>query len=179
MAMREAAAWRDPARTIDRGGWCWASEWRIPAPTDAVWEALSHPEQWPEWWPYVARVEKLARDDTGRRGEKYRFVWRTRLPYCVRFDSETFRIQRPNLIAARATGRLRALGVWRLSAEDTRDPRAPVTRVEYEWRIHAVSGWMRLTAPLLAPVFKWNHDAVMAAGQIGLQRYLSRSGDRP
>jgi len=32
--------------------------------------------------------------------------------------------------------------------------------------------WMNLLAPLLAPVFAWNHDQVMAEGGRGLARHL-------
>jgi hypothetical protein len=31
---------------------------------------------------------------------------------------------------------------------------------------------MRWLAPLLAPVFRWNHDGVMRAGEAGLRRLL-------
>jgi len=32
--------------------------------------------------------------------------------------------------------------------------------------------WMRLLAPLLAPLFRWNHDRVMRTGCVGLARPL-------
>jgi hypothetical protein len=32
---------------------------------------------------------------------------------------------------------------------------------------------MRRLKPLMAPVFRWNHDAVMRAGTVGLARYLN------
>jgi hypothetical protein len=32
--------------------------------------------------------------------------------------------------------------------------------------------WMNALAPLLAPVFAWNHDQVMAEGGRGLARHL-------
>jgi hypothetical protein len=31
---------------------------------------------------------------------------------------------------------------------------------------------MRVLSPLMAPVFRWNHNGVMAAGEQGLRRYL-------
>jgi hypothetical protein len=32
--------------------------------------------------------------------------------------------------------------------------------------------WMRRLKPLMAPVFRWNHKAVMRAGAVGLAHYL-------
>ena len=36
------------------------SHWRIPAAREAVWEALKHPVEWPQWWPFVRAVDELA-----------------------------------------------------------------------------------------------------------------------
>jgi hypothetical protein len=48
--------------------------------------------------------------------------------------------------------------------------------VTYVWRVQLRQRWMRLLAPLLAPVFRWNHDAVMRAGEAGLRRHLGCAG---
>ena len=61
-------------------------------------------------------------------------------------------------------------GVWRLREGDGG------TGVEYTWRVGLDKGWMRALAPLLRPVFAWNHNAVMAAGEDGLRRLLRRPG---
>jgi hypothetical protein len=44
--------------------------------------------------------------------------------------------------------------------------------VRYEWVVTTGKRWMTALAPLLAPVFRWNHDQVMAAGGRGLARHL-------
>ena len=48
-----------------------------------------------------------------------------------------------------------------------------VTVVRYDWSVDVTKPWMVWLAPLLKPVFKWNHDAVMRAGGVGLARRLS------
>jgi uncharacterized protein YndB with AHSA1/START domain len=142
------------------------TRWNIPAPVSAVWDALSHPEHWPRWWPYVAEVTKLCDGDENDLGARYRFVWRTRLPYVMSFETETVEVEKHRLLVARALGEVDGTGTWRFSENDSS------TQVSYEWRIALASGWKRLLAPLAAPVFRWNHDGVMRAGGAGLTKYL-------
>jgi hypothetical protein len=142
------------------------TRWLVPAPIDAVWTALRDVRQWPSWWKYVKDVTELAPGDTNGVGVTHRFVWATRLPYRVVFDMRTVRIQRPVLIEGRASGDLNGTGRWELRTADRN------TLVRYEWRVRAAKSWMKLLAPLLHPVFVWNHDAVMRAGKDGLLRHL-------
>lgn len=149
----------------------WHSDWFVDAPVDQVWKALSRPEDWPRWWPFLASVRDLAPGDGRGVGALRHFEWRTRLPYRVRLDMETLEVAPGHLLSARAGGDAEGLGTWRLLGLGKH------TRVAYEWRIRLDRPWMRRLAPLLAPLFKWNHDAVMAAGQAGLRRFLA--GERP
>jgi uncharacterized protein YndB with AHSA1/START domain len=142
------------------------TQWKIAAPVSAVWDALSHPEDWPRWWPYVAKVTKLSDGDENDLGARHRFVWRTRLPYTLTFDTETVALEKHKVLVARAQGDVDGTGTWRLSEDDD------ATRVEYEWRVALTSGWKRLLSPLAAPIFRWNHHGVMRAGGEGLSRYL-------
>jgi uncharacterized protein YndB with AHSA1/START domain len=144
------------------------TNWKIAAPVSAVWEALSHPEDWPRWWPYVAEVTKLADGDDNDLGARHRFVWRTRLPYTLAFDTETVALEKHKVLVARAKGDVNGTGTWRLSENGNG------TEVSYEWRVDLASGWKRQLAPLAAPVFRWNHEGVMRAGGEGLSGYLGR-----
>ena len=65
-----------------------------------------------------------------------------------------------------AEGELRGTGTWRLSEA------GDVVRVSYAWNVTTTQAWMRWSAPLLRPLFRWNHDAVMRAGGLGLARRL-------
>jgi len=44
--------------------------------------------------------------------------------------------------------------------------------VRYEWTVDTKKRWMDLLSPMLAPIFRWNHDQVMAEGGRGLARHL-------
>ena len=62
------------------------------------------------------------------------------------------------LIEGRAEGELRGLGRWTLRADGAQ------TAVRYEWIVAVTKPWQRRLAPLLRPVFHWNHNVVMGWG---------------
>jgi hypothetical protein len=70
-------------------------------------------------------------------------------------------------LRARSRGQLCGEGIWLLRAA------GDLTDVTYVWRVELSSPWMRWLAPLLAPLFRWNHAGVMRAGEAGLTRYLA------
>ena len=45
--------------------------------------------------------------------------------------------------------------------------------MRYDWIVEVTKPWMRLSAPLLRPVFAWNHGKVMGWGYQGLTRKLA------
>lgn len=143
------------------------TDWTLPAPLDAVWQALITPEQWPSWWRAVANVERLADGDAHGVGALRRMTWRTALPYSLTFDMRTTRVEPMTLIEGRAEGELAGLGRWTLS------PDGACTNVRYEWIVEVTQPWMRLLAPVMKPVFTWNHNTVMRWGEDGLRRKLA------
>ena len=138
--------------------------WQLRSPLDPVWQALVEAERWPEWWRGVIRVDRLATGDGSGVGDRYRQVWRSRLPYNLEVEVEVVRVQPQTLIEGRATGELEGTGTWWLTHEDG------ITTVEYTWAVRTTSRWMNLLAPIARPFFAWNHDNVMARGGEGLAR---------
>lgn len=142
------------------------SHWHLEAPLEPVWQALTHPEQWPQWWPYVRRVTPLAEGAADGLGSVKRLEWGSRLGYGLGFDIETTEVLRLRRLRGRARGELDGEGLWEL------EPDGATTRVRYLWRVDVQRAWMRAVAPLAAPLFRWNHDGVMRAGAQGLARHL-------
>ena len=140
--------------------------WVVAAPIPRIFETLTRPEDWPGWWRYVESVQPLRAGDAAGIGAIRRYVWTSRLPYRVRFDMETTSISEPDAIEGVARGELSGIGRWHLT-ESSRG-----TVVRYTWEVATVKKWMSALAPLLAPVFAWNHDQVMAEGGRGLARHL-------
>jgi hypothetical protein len=140
--------------------------WCVGAPLDRVWDTIHDFERWPEWWRGVESVEVVGRGGDDGVGNVSRHVWRSRLPYPVRFDIRTTRVERPHLIEGTATGELAGEGRWRLFEA------AGATAALYEWNVRTMRPWMNLVAPFARPVFAWNHDWVMRQGGEGLARRL-------
>jgi hypothetical protein len=142
------------------------SHWLIAAPIDAVWNEIYAVEDWPKWWKYVRRVQEVRKGDESGVGAVRRYTWSSRLPYSLTFDMRVTRVERPHLLAGEALGELTGSGLWMLSA--TPDG----TQVRYEWNVATTRPWMNLLAPLLGPVYRWNHGEVMRAGARGLAERL-------
>lgn len=141
--------------------------WLLEAPREPIWEAIHDQERWPSWWRGVEVAEEVSRPAGGDDvGTVSRMVWRSLLPYRVEFQIETTRVEPQTLLEGRATGELAGVGRWRFYEQDG------VTAVLYEWDVQTTKPWMNRLAPLLRPVFEWNHDWVMARGGEGLAALL-------
>jgi uncharacterized protein YndB with AHSA1/START domain len=138
--------------------------WCVAAPIERVWDVLSVPERYPEWWKGVRKATVLEPgEDEGRGvGTLYRLQWRSKLPYTLEFDLRSTRIEEPRLMEAQASGELAGVGVWRLF-----DSRAG-TAILYNWDVSTTRAWMNRLALVGRPIFAWNHDYVMAQGAQGL-----------
>jgi hypothetical protein len=142
------------------------TRWLLDTTMDRIFVVLAAPEAWPQWWRYVVSVEPLAAGDIDGIGAVRRYTWSSRLPYRLSFDMETTSIVRPVLIEGVARGELEGTGRWDLRE----DPEG--TQVAYTWRVATRKRWMNALAPILAPLFEWNHDQVMAEGGRGIARRL-------
>jgi uncharacterized protein YndB with AHSA1/START domain len=147
------------------------SHWRIDAPIETVWAALTEVEAWPHWWPFVKRVQTLRRGEPSGLGAVRRIEWGSRLPYGFTLDVECTEVQRLKLLRGSSRGHLEGEGVWMLAPLG-----GDATEVRYTWRLAVNRPWMKLTAPLMAPVFRWNHEGVMHGGERGLAQHLARAG---
>ena len=112
-------------------------------------------------------MEKLRAGDAEGLGSIYRIEWTSKLPYEFTFEAETVEVVRYERIRALARGQLNGQGVWELSPDESS------TRVRYTWAVSLVVPWMRRVRWFAAPIFRWNHNAVMRAGAVGLARHLN------
>jgi uncharacterized protein YndB with AHSA1/START domain len=142
------------------------SIWRLGAPVDRVWTEIASPELWPEWWRAVRRVEIVRQGGADGLGAVRRFTWRTALPYDVSFEMTATRIEPQRLIEGEARGELNGMGRWTLTPEDSG------TRVRYDWFVDLGRPWQIALAPVLRPVFAWNHNVVMGWGEADIRGRL-------
>jgi uncharacterized protein YndB with AHSA1/START domain len=149
------------------------SHWCIHAPVAPVWAALTTPESWPQWWPGVRAVQTLRPGGADGLGSLRRMTWATRLPYDVVVEIEAVEAIPHERLRGRSRGQMNGEGIWLLREE--RNGQQAVTHVTYVWRVELSQRWMRWLAPLLAPLFRWNHRAVMKAGGDALNARLQRN----
>jgi uncharacterized protein YndB with AHSA1/START domain len=142
--------------------------WQVPAPVDEVWRVLSDSERYPEWWPSFVGYRLLTPGVTGV-GSRAERVVKGRLPYLFRYRTLVTAFDPPRLAAYSAEGDLQGEGRFVLEP----DPEAQHTTVTFYWDVQTTGRLMNLLAPLLKPLFAWNHNAVMAEGERALARKLA------
>lgn len=142
------------------------SAWLLEAAREPVFDALWESERWPQWWPGVIEATETDPGDAAGLGRRGRYEWRSAIPYPVRFDVVSTRIERPHLLEGRASGGFEGSGRWRLFEQDG------VTAVLYQWDVRVSKRWMALLGPVADPVFRWNHDYLMRRGAAGLAAHL-------
>ena len=141
--------------------------WTIEAPRTAVCDAIEHSLEWPHWWPGVEQVEEIARGDTNGIGSVRRYVWKSRLPYRLRFDIRVTCMQPLTMVEGVASGDVEGVGRWSFAGE------GKLTVARYDWQVRPTARWMRILMPLARPLFRWNHDILMRQGAEGLARLLN------
>ncbi|MDT4830614.1 hypothetical protein FQZ97_640840 [compost metagenome] len=142
------------------------TRWQLEAPLESVWDAIYNAEAWPAWWPGVRCVETLDRGNADGLGARQRYVWQSALPYRLAFVTRVTRVERLRLLEGRVDGDLEGVGCWHFSQEDG------LTTVCFDWRVRTTERWMNLLSPMAEPIFRWNHDAIMCKGGIGLAKHL-------
>lgn len=147
----------------------------LAAPPAAVYAAVHDVAAWPRWWHGCERVIELDRGDADGLGAAHRIEWKSRLPYRVAIEVKVTAIRRPAFIEAESGGDLAGRGRWAFTPLGTD---GAATRVDYLWEVTAHKAWMRALAPWLAPLFRLNHDWLMAAGARGLATRLNVAAPR-
>jgi uncharacterized protein YndB with AHSA1/START domain len=144
------------------------SHWCIPAPVERVWASLVDIEAWPRWWPGVVATRMVQPGDAGGVGRVQRIEWRGWFGHRIVTEIEVVEVLRHERLRGRSRGQLDGEGLWLLRGD------GGTTHITYVWRVRLARGWMRGVAPLMAPVFRWNHRAAMASGERGLARWVMR-----
>ncbi|HWB10923.1 MAG TPA: SRPBCC family protein [Pirellulales bacterium] len=139
--------------------------WHVAAPVEKVWDALQCVTQ---WWPGMVSSRHLTPGREGV-GARYERITRGRLPYTLRYVLTITSHDPPYSSAYDSEGDLVGEGAYLLTQTGS------TTEVRFTWNVATRSRWMNAVAPMLKPLFAWNHNYVMRQGEKAIQRYLAAS----
>ncbi len=147
--------------------------WRVKGTAAQVYDLLSRPGEFPRWWPEVyLDVEEIKPGDSNGIGRLVALRTKGKLPYELNWQAEMTDADKPHRMSVRARGDLDGHGEWRLRQD------GEWVVVTYDWTVLVTKQWMIVLAPLLKPVFAWNHKWAMQRGHEGLVRELARRAGR-
>jgi hypothetical protein len=149
-------------------------EWNIPGATPAeVYDVLSRGELLPAWWKGVyLEAEPIAPVTGPRVGSRFRAKARGFLPYTLDFTLETVELVPGRTVTVKVIGDFD--GRWRA----TLSPSGAGTHIDLVWETTLKRPWLRRFAPLLRPMFAWNHYWTTPRGEAGLKGYLAGRSER-
>lgn len=149
-----------------------ASRWWVAAPLDETWTFLTSPGQrWVDWWPGLVTADVRRTADLV--GSTAACTWRSPAGYRLTFALTLTGIEPGRRVVLAADGDLTGTSTVAFAAEPGG------TRLDIELRVVTTRGWMNAAGPLLGPLFRYGHRAVMRRGERGLRRVLTgadRSG---
>lgn len=145
-----------------------ATHWFFHAPIERVWAIGFDVTRWPQWWSSWKQVTFRANQTELKEGSVVDLKLRAPMGYSFSFSTLVTTFQPPNCFELRSTGDLVGTGKAILTARDGG------TAVDYSWDVSTSSWVFNLIAkfPFVRRVFEENHNAVMAAGERGLQAQL-------
>jgi hypothetical protein len=137
------------------------SKWRCAVSRDDVYLALARLDDYPVWWPQIARSERL--DD-----RTFSMTARSALPYELVFTTtQRRRDPEAGVLEADLDGDLRGFSRWTVTAEGSG------TLAVFEEEVVAEKALLRRLAPVARPAFRANHAVMMRDGRRGLAIYAA------
>jgi len=145
-------------------------EWTIPgAAPEEVYDVLCRGELLPKWWKGVyLEAVPFEPGSEPRIGNRLRAKARGFLPYRLNFVLELTELIPNRVVAVKVVGDFD--GRWRAALS----PKNGGTHVDLTWETELTRPWMKVMAPLLRPVFAWNHYWTTPRGEAGLRAYLTK-----
>lgn len=139
-----------------------SSRWHVAAPRERVWsvfEGLLTADDPFVWWPGMNSERRGGEDIHVSAGSPFGYTLRFRL-----HDIEPTPMQQVTL---RSDGDLAGTAAMLLSRIDDAN-----SAIDVSWHVDVTPRWMRMSRFALRPAFVLAHDAVMRAGERGLNAWM-------
>lgn len=151
------------------------SHWRVYGSVEEVSSIIiANGQELPLWWPssYFDAEELKHGDETGL-GHVFTVRARGWLPYSLELKFTALEIERPNHAIVGVTGDLTGTGEWTFEQD------GDMVNVTFDWLVTMVRPSLRRLAPVLRPLFMWNHDWIMVQGERSLALEVLRRSTPP
>ncbi len=143
------------------------TNWRFETSAERLYDLLSRPQDYARWMTSLKiLVEPVAAGNAEGVGRIDRFTIKGYLPYSLCWELRCIEARRPFTFTSLAAGDLEGRGTWIFT------PRPKETDVLFDWKIKLRKPILRPISFFLRPLFKWNHDWVMARWKEDLARAL-------
>ena len=158
---------RNPGSDTAGSPYSFSSRWHIAASKPRVWQAFEELLASDDpfvWWPGM---------DSERRDQDIHVVAGSPVGYSLRFRLHDL-VQTPmERVQLQSDGDLLGSADLRLAAVDDTS-----STIDVSWQVDVTQPWMRRMRLVLRPVFVLAHDAVMRAGERGLNVWLRAQAER-
>ena len=145
------------------------TRWRVQGTADEVYDLISHPLDFPRWWPSVyLQTDELDPGDVSGIGRRVSLHTKGWLPYTLRWESCSTESSKPQRLAISASGDFVGRGVWTLNQD------GDFVNLVFDWELTADKPLLRYLSFLLKPLFAANHRWAMARGFESLKLELAR-----
>ncbi|NEE01784.1 hypothetical protein [Phytoactinopolyspora halotolerans] len=142
------------------------TRWLIDDERQRCWEFLTAPGQrWRDWWPRLQEIHVDRADDLV--GSEARCVWRSPIGYRVRTDLKLVDVVAEKRVELSVRGDVTGGAVVEFAAGSSGG-----TLIDVALELTPAARWMRLTTPVLRPLFMFGHRVVMRGGERGMNAVL-------
>ena len=139
------------------------TRWKIKGNVDRIYELLSHPLEFPNWWKKIISANLL--EEIGNR-KPIRLKLKGWLPYTLQWELFNPQFERPYRITSDSRGDFEGHSAWTLRQVDQH------VEALFDWRVSVRKPFLRKWSFVLRPLFIWNHNYIMKTWKKSLEQKL-------
>lgn len=134
---------------------------------EQLWELVDHFEDI-DFWQGVSFAKVKQTGDTNGVGDEYECTFRTKMLFTLKILLKVADKSKPNQFKLMVEGPLAGEGTCYL--EELDDGQA--TLIRCVWEVRLDHSMLRMSNPVMRPVYVWSHNKVMDEGVAGVGRHL-------
>lgn len=153
--------------TITRQSYHFVSNWTVHAQLIEAEKVIHNVPTWRLWWRDLKSVNVI-RETPNYVGSEFEGVWGSASGYKLHMHIVITAFEAGKSIAFDATGDLDGGGTWQFETNGQN------TSMRIVWDVATTKTWMNIGAPILRPIFEYNHSLLMRRAEVSLNEYLDQ-----